>query len=553
MPDSVSSEIGTVLADGAAGALLDLVPDAIFARDSARHIIFWSKGAEATYGFTQQDALGSVPGRLLGTEYPIPLEQIEQAVIEHGIWEGDLIQHAKDGGTLTVASRWTARRDEQGRVTQMLEINRDITARLEAQAQSERLAQEAERERLRRRLSQAQHMESLGQLAGGIAHDFNNLLSVIINYSAFVIEGVDRGSAKAGTFDPCELQGMRDDVVQVRKAGERAANLTRQLLAFARREDVKPEVIDVNEVVRSTEQLLRRTLGEHIELVSMLSEPLDAVLMDPGRLEQVLINLAVNARDAMPDGGLLRIDTANVEVDETCAASRPSLKEGPHVRLRVSDTGTGMPPEVAARAFDPFYTTKGAGEGTGLGLATVYGIVKQAGGYVQIYSEQGMGTTFTALLPVTGRSVKDSRSGSTHEVGHSPQRGEATILMVEDEDALRELTRRILTSAGYEVIVAANGPEALQASSLHREPIDLLLTDVIMPRMHGPALAQRIREQRPEIKVLLMSGFAQPVLNAGGRLPIDMPLLDKPFSGPQLLSKVAEQLASEARQTAEVR
>jgi PAS domain S-box-containing protein len=553
MPDSMSPVTATALADGTAGDLLDLVPDAIFARGSDRRIIFWSKGAEATYGFTRQDALGRVPGQLLGTEYPIPLEQIEQAVMEQGIWEGDLIQHAKDGSTLTVASRWAARRDREGRVTQMLEINRDITARLQAQAQSERLIHEAERERLRRRLSQAQHMESLGQLAGGIAHDFNNLLSVIINYSAFVTEGIDRASNRAGTFDPCELQGMREDVEQVRKAGERAANLTRQLLAFARREEVTPEVIDVNEVVRSTEQLLRRTLGEHIQLVSMLGEALDPVLMDPGRLEQVLINLAVNARDAMPDGGLLRIDTANVEVDETCADSHPSLRVGPHVRLRVSDTGTGMPPEVASRAFDPFYTTKAAGEGTGLGLATVYGIVKQAGGYVQIYSEQGMGTTFTALVPVTARPTKEAVSRSSERAQPLDEHGEATILMVEDEDALRELTRRILASAGYEVIVAANGPEALRAASLHREQIDLLLTDVIMPQMHGPALARRIRSQRPEIKVLLMSGFAQPVLNAGGRLPIDMPLLDKPFSGPQLLTKVAEQLSGRPRPVAEVR
>lgn len=538
--DSTGSGAATALADGAAGALLDLVPDAIFARDASRRIIFWSRGAEATYGFTRQDALGLEPAELLHTEYPIPLEQIEQAVTESGLWQGDLVQHARDGSRLIVESRWAARRDAQGRVTEMLEVNRDITARLHAQAESERLSQEAERERLRSRLGQAQHMESLGQLAGGIAHDFNNLLAVIINYSAFVTEEIDKlaAGARQDAIGGADLKAMREDVEQVRRAGERAAHLTGQLLAFARREDVKPEVIDVNEVVHSTEQLLQRTLGEHVQLVSSLSESLAPVLIDPGRLEQVLINLAVNARDAMPDGGLLRIDTANVEVDEHTAAARPNLEPGPHVRLRVSDTGTGMPAEVAARAFDPFYTTKPAGKGTGLGLATVYGVVQQAGGYAQLYSEHGMGTTFTALLPVTEqRANRTSQEASTKQL-----QGEATILVIEDEGALREVTRRILAAAGYSVIVAGGGREALEVASRHGE-IDLLISDVIMPEMHGPQVAQRIRRERPAIKVLLMSGFAQPVLDAGGRIPPDMPLLDKPFAGPALLAKVAEMLS----------
>ncbi len=551
MSDSTNSGVATALADGAAGALLDLVPDAIFARDNTRRIIFWSRGAEATYGWSRSEALGVEPAKLLGTEYPIPLDRIEQEVIESGLWHGDLVQHAKDGSRLIVESRWAARRDDRGHVTEMLEVNRDITARLEAQAQSERLIQEAERERLRNRLSKAQHMESLGQLAGGIAHDFNNLLAVIINYSTFALEGIDRLATDKAPMDAEKLQAMHEDIEQVRKAGERAAHLTRQLLAFARREDVKPEVIDVNEVVHSTEQLLQRTLGEHVELLSMLGESLDPVLIDPGRLEQVLINLAVNARDAMPDGGLLRIDTSNVEVDEHCAAARPNLKPGPHVRLRVSDTGTGMPREVLDRAFDPFFTTKPQGQGTGLGLATVYGVVQQAGGHAQIYSEQGMGTTFTALLPVTSRSVERAREQPPATA--EQLRGEATILMVEDEDALRELTRRILVGAGYSVIVCAGGHEALQAASLHPGSIDLLLTDVIMPEMHGPQLAQRIHAEHPDTKVLLMSGFAQPVLNAGGRIPAEMPLLDKPFAGPDLLAKVGEMLASDSDNLSEAR
>jgi PAS domain S-box-containing protein len=632
-------------------ALLDLAPDAIFARDVNRRITFWNRGAQTTYGYSPTEALGVVPRDLLRTEYPIPLEEIERLVTETGSWAGDLVQHTKDGNRLVVESRWAAHYDGSGALAGLLEFNRDITARLESQMallelapdaivgigrdglivlvnaqvealfgyerreligqpveilvperlhadhrshrtgyfddprtrpmgigldlfgrrcdgsefpaeislssiqteqgtlaiaairdiservtaarEREHLKAEAERERLQNHLHQAQRLESLGQLAGGIAHDFNNLLAVIINYAAFIASDLD---AATGSDGEGRWRSTREDVEQIRLASGKAAHLTHQLLAFARREVVQPEVVDVNDVVSDVEQLLRRTLGEHVELDSSMAIDLRPVLIDPGQLEQILVNLAVNARDAMPDGGALRIDTANMDLDEEYVASRPELTPGPYVRLRVSDTGAGMSPETVRRAFDPFFTTKPAGQGTGLGLATVYGIVKQAGGRSQIYSEPGVGTTFTVLLPATEAVASSAEPPSDSPV----RRGEEMILLVEDEPALREVTRRILAGAGYQVLVAENGPDALQTAGQYSGQIDLLLSDVIMPQMPGPQLARQLLAQRPTVRVLLMSGFAQPILDSGGHLDAGMTLIEKPFSGPSLLAKIAQ-------------
>jgi PAS domain S-box-containing protein len=509
-------------------AQLELALDAIFARDAQRRITFWNKGAHETYGFSPAEALGKAPPDLLRTEYPIPLEEIERIVTETGSWEGDLVQHTKDGRPLAVESRWAARYDEEGRLTGLLEVNRDISARLETQA-------EAERVKLRNQLQQAHRLESLGQLAGGIAHDFNNLLAVIINYTAFVADDLEAAAAIDGDE---RWKGTREDLHQIRLAGERAAQLTHQLLAFARREVVQPEVVDVNSVVDGIEELLRRTIGEHVELRCELVESACHVLIDPGQLEQILVNLAVNARDAMPDGGLLRIDTANVEIDEEAASVRPELAPGPYVRLRASDTGVGMSSDVLERVFDPFFTTKPPGQGTGLGLATVYGIVQQARGRAQIYSEPGVGTTFTALFPATEQAPA--------QVEPRPDRAqlqsEETVLLVEDEDALRQVVHRILTGGGYKVIVASNGREALGAAESHDGPIHLLLTDVIMPQMPGPQLAEQIQGARPGTQVLFMSGFAKPILDSTEKLKEGMSLIEKPFSGAALLAKIDQVL-----------
>jgi PAS domain S-box-containing protein len=516
-------------------ALLDLVPDAIFARRPDRVITFWNKGAEETYGWRSDEAIGATPLELLRTEYPIPLEEIERIVAETGYWEGDLVQHTREGLQVTVESRWAAQYAPDGSIRALLEVNRDITARLEAQAEHERLKAEAERERLHNSLHESQRLESLGQLAGGIAHDFNNLLAVVINYAEFVAQDVEKAAAAPGGE---RWTSTGNDVEQIRRASARAVDLTHQLLAFARRDAVESEAIDVNDVVHDIEQLLKRTLGEHVELVSCLASGLWRVEFNPGQLEQILVNLAVNARDAMPDGGRLTIDTANVDVDETYVCSHPELSPGRYVRLRVSDTGTGMRADVVRRAFDPFFTTKPPGQGTGLGLATVYGIVKQADGRAQLYSEEGIGTTFTALLPATTSYAPRSHP----EPQPTPCAGEQTILLVEDERALREVTARILRGHGYRVACAADGEEALALARELPRPVDLLLTDAVMPHMPGPQLARELRLEQPQLRVLMISGFAEPVLGAQGQLSGGAELLDKPFSAPVLLAKVAQAL-----------
>jgi len=399
-----------------------------------------------------------------------------------------------------------------------------------------RVSADEEKARIQSRPQQSQRLESLGELAGGIAHDFNNLLAVIINYAAFVAHDLEGEASGPGGG---RWLSTLEDVEQIRRASERAANLTRQLLSFARRDVVQPEVVDVNTVVAEVEQLLRRTIGEHVELVSSLQPDLWAITMDPGQLEQILVNLAINARDAMPDGGRLTIDTANLTIDEIYRATQSDLTQGPYVRLRIADTGTGMPEDVAKRAFDPFFTTKPPGQGTGLGLASVYGIVKQANGHTQLYSELGIGTTFTALIPASDRPL----ARTVVEPRPAPVTSAKTIMLVEDESALRDVTGRMLVSHGYRVIAAENGEQALQIARAHDGAIDLLLTDVLMPRMAGPQLAGEFMRERPETRVLLMSGFAEPILNAQGQMSQDFELLDKPFSAPSLLSKVAQVLA----------
>ncbi|HEV3048332.1 MAG TPA: PAS domain S-box protein [Solirubrobacteraceae bacterium] len=521
------------------GAMLELAPDAFvgIARDGL--IVLVNQQTEALFGYKR--------GELLGR--PVELLVPQRYRAEHGSHrqeyfadprtrpmgaELELFGLRADGSEFPAEISLSSARTDDGLLA--LAAIRDISERIAANNERERLRRQAEQEKLRNRVAQSQRLESLGQLAGGIAHDFNNLLAVIINYAGFVADELQAAAAIDGDE---RWRTTGEDVRQIRLASERAAGLTHQLLAFARREVVQPQVVDVNAVIAEIEQLLRRTLGEHIQLRSALAPDLRAVLIDPGQLEQVLVNLAVNARDAMPDGGVLSIDTANVEVDEQYAAGRAELAPGPHVRVRVSDTGAGMSPEVLERVFDPFFTTKPAGKGTGLGLATVYGIVKQAGGHAQIYSEVGLGTTFTALLPASDQAISAAKAAP----GAKPMTHDQTILLVEDEQALREVTRRILAGAGFRVIVAADGPEALGIDERHPGGIDLMLSDVIMPRMSGPQLAEAMCERRPSLRVLFMSGFAQPILDSTELLERGVELIEKPFSAPALLAKIEEVLA----------
>jgi signal transduction histidine kinase/ActR/RegA family two-component response regulator len=388
---------------------------------------------------------------------------------------------------------------------------------------------DAERATAQDRLRHAERMESLGQLVGGIAHDFNNLLSVIGGFSDMVAEEV---AGLAG--QDARLGSVLDDVEQVRGATQRAVRLTRQLLIFARGDVVHPEALSLNEIIVGLEQLLRRSLGEHIDLTITPADGLWPVKADAGQLEQVLVNLAVNARDAMPGGGKLTVDTANITVDEAYAEGRPGLKPGRYARLRVSDTGTGMPPEVIARVFEPFFSTKPKGKGTGLGLATFYGIITGAGGYPQVYSEPGFGTTITGLLPATSEEAARLTAPPAAPPGG---RGE-TILLVEDEASLRELSSRILTKNGYHVRAASAAPAAPGIAADAAQPIDLLLTDVVMPEMLGNEVARRVRAIRPALPVLYMSGYAQPILDTHGALAGQIDLLEKPFTEATLLTRV---------------
>jgi two-component system, cell cycle sensor histidine kinase and response regulator CckA len=385
-----------------------------------------------------------------------------------------------------------------------------------------------ERRALEQQLRQAQKMEAVGRLAGGIAHDFNNLLMVISGYSEFLLERIGN--------DPT----MRGHAQEIANAAGRATSLTRQLLAFSRKQMLAPKIVDLNSVVTENVKMLTRLIGEDIDLVMVPGPDIGSVKADPGQIEQVIMNLAVNARDAMPQGGKLTIETANVTLDANYARFHAPVKPGDYVMLAISDTGVGMDADTQAHIFEPFYTTKGL-KGTGLGLSTVYGIVKQSEGYIWLYSEAGKGTSFKIYLP---------RFSATGEVPATqpafaqdpPNPGHATILLVEDEENLRRLARQSLENQGYRVIDAPDGATAVQISQAHQGPIHLLLTDVIMPGMNGRELANKVSPTRPEMRVLYMSGYTENHIGHNGTLDEGITLLQKPFTLPALKAKVREML-----------
>ena len=384
---------------------------------------------------------------------------------------------------------------------------------------------------LEQQLRQAQKMEAIGRLAGGIAHDFNNLLMVISGYCEFLLE-------RAGS-DP----RLRGPAQEIANATQRATALTRQLLAFSRKQMLAPKVLDLNEVVTENLKMLTRMIGEDIDLVMVPSPAIGAIRADPGQVDQVIMNLAVNARDAMPDGGKLTIETANVSLDENFARTHAPLQPGDYVMLAISDTGVGMDGETQSRIFEPFFTTKGA-KGTGLGLSTVYGIVKQSGGFIFVYSQPHRGTAFRAYFPRV--DVREEPAIIQDALGlPRPERGQETILLVEDEVNLRRLTRQYLETQGYKILEAEDGAAALQIAAGHKGTIDLVLTDVIMPGMNGRELARHISAQRPDVRVLFMSGYTEDAIGHNGLLDAGINLLQKPFSLPALKDKVREVLDSE--------
>lgn len=407
---------------------------------------------------------------------------------------------------------------QNGRVVSISGIARDIT---------ERKRSEMEKAALEEQFLQSQKMEAIGLLAGGVAHDFNNLLTVISGHCELSFLGLK------------ERDPLRGNIEEIKRAADRAAILTGQLLAFSRRQILELKVLDLNSILRDIGKMLCRVIGEEIELVTLLEENLGKVKINSGQIEQVILNLAVNAKDAMPDGGKLIIETANVEFEEEYGHSQISMKPGRYVRLSVSDTGTGMPPEVKERIFEPFFTTKERGKGTGLGLSTTYGIVNQSEGYISVYSELGLGTTFKVYLPRVDASA-EVLEGKVKEKG--PPSGRETVLLVEDEQMVRKLTVQFLRKYGYVVLEAAHGGDALLLCERHRGPVHLMVTDVVMPGINGRELAQRLRSLRPEMKVLYMSGYTDNAILHHGVLEGGEDYVQKPFSMEVLARKVREAL-----------
>ncbi|HUX32585.1 MAG TPA: PAS domain S-box protein [Gemmatimonadaceae bacterium] len=494
------------------GAALQAAANAVVISDRNGTIQWVNPAFTRLTGYTAAEAVGQNPRNLVksGKHPPEFYRSLWETITAGRTWHGETINRRKDGSLYTEEQAITPIVDAAGVITHFVAIKTDVTERLKLEAQ----------------FRQAQKMDTVGQLASGIAHDFNNLLTVINGVGELVLQQVSVG-------DP-----IHADVQEVLQAGERAAALTRQLLAFSRRQMLRPEVIDLNAVVDASERLLRRLLGEDIELVVSPAADLGRVKADPGQIEQVVINLAVNARDAMPQGGRLSIETRNVTVDEAYAGQMGfAIPAGPYVQLSVSDTGVGMDEATRLRVFEPFFTTKEMGKGTGLGLSTVYGIVKQSTGFIWVYSEPGKGTSFRIFLP----RVTDAVSPRPRPVD-SAVTGTETILLVEDSAGLHTLVTRILQSGGYTVIGATSGAEALQALARVDRPVHLLLTDVVMPQMSGRQLVERMAQVAPATRVLYMSGYTDDMMVRHGVVDAAVAFLSKPFTATMLLQKVREVL-----------
>jgi PAS domain S-box-containing protein len=491
---------------------------------ASRQIIFdWDPvSREVTFGGALQEVLGYSSGEFTGaTEkwreliHPEDLEPhvkaIMQAMENKEAYELEYRVRSSKGQYLMMHEQGRLVLDEDGNVSKMIGFITDVS----------------ERRMLERQLRQAQKMEAVGRLAGGVAHDFNNLLTIIMGYSQILTQELAAGSK------------LYDATTQIGSAANRAAALTRQLLAFSRQQVLSPRIIDLNTVILNLDSMLRRLIGEDIEVLTVRACDLGSVKADPGQIEQVLINLALNARDAMPNGGKLTLETSNVELDDAYAREHQSAEPGRYVMLAVSDTGVGMSPEIQAHIFEPFYTTKETGKGTGLGLSTVYGIVKQSGGNIWVYSEPGRGTTFKVYLPRMDQPAeKLGPENGSHQVQHSSE----TILLVEDDSQLRQLTSAILSHCGYRVLAAGSADEALALCKANHREIELLITDVVMPGMNGRQLAEQVARISPQVKVLYISGYTSNAIVHHGVLDAGLWFLPKPFSLSALVAKVREVL-----------
>jgi PAS domain S-box-containing protein len=495
--------------------VVDANPNLIFVKDWDGRFVLANKAVAEVYGTTPEELLGRTDADF----------NPNQAEVERFLRDDRAVMtsreplHIKEEPATNPATgetRWfqtvkVPLVGGQHGVPQVLGVATDIT----------------HHRRLEDQLRQAQKMEAVGRLAGGVAHDFNNLLTAIMGHADLLL-------AECGVN-----ARVYADLAEIKRAAERAAGLTRQLLAFSRKQVLQPRRLDLNSVVANMESLLRRLIGEHIDLRTVAGRDVGSVEADPGQLEQVIMNLALNARDAMPRGGKLTVETAGVELDASFAATHHTVRPGRYVMLAVSDTGVGMDEHVKAHLFEPFFTTKEQGKGTGLGLATVYGIVKQSGGYIFPYSEPNRGATFKIYLP---QVAGPSDAALTPEASGAELRGLETVLVVEDEAAVRKLASRVLTSRGYRVIVAADGQEALDTLARFDGGIDLLITDVIMPRVSGRELVDRVLPMRPDIKVLYLSGYTDDAVVRHGVLEEGVQFLQKPFTPDALARRVREVL-----------
>ena len=488
-------------------------PDTVVITDRHGTIEYVNPAFEAVTGYAGEEACGKTP-RILksGEQGPEIYQELWQTILAGKVFRGILVNRKKNGELYYVEESISPVRDGQGEITHFIANGRDLTERLRLEAQ----------------LSQAQKMDAVGRLAGGVAHDFNNLLTIITSYSELALDEVPEDSP------------MASKIQEVLLAAKRAAELTRQLLAFSRKQPQALRVADLNPVMAGISKTLLRLIGEDIELTFTPGAGVGAVRIDPVQMEQVLMNLAANARDAMPQGGHLRIETCEAYLDQSYVQQKPAaIPVGKYAVITVSDDGCGIPREHIAHVFEPFYTTKPSGKGTGLGLSTVYGIVKQNKGFIWVYSEPGCGTVFKIYLPIAGKSCPVQPSSQNHETIAA---GTETLLVVEDEQAVRRASAQFLRMLGYKVLEAKDGVDALSVARQHPSPIDLLVTDVVMPNMSGGELAKNLARSLPGMRFLFVSGYAGKTVLEHNVLDLETNFLQKPYSLKQLAAKIRSAL-----------